>query len=158
MHSDCPHTSSRPFQPNPGTTPTTILAVNSDHGLSFAGEETRTMVWVSFSLQIYSTIEFWRFEFSVVWVSSFYGDGGGGAEGPGGCLGNFGGGGLNILFRGQNIHQEGQFWGAPCQWTYSLRRQITDQPFIVSAIGQVIIYRLLALPRIMLGKFLLQES
>ena len=29
---------------NPGTTPITILAVNSDHGLSFAGEETRTMV------------------------------------------------------------------------------------------------------------------
>ena len=28
----------------PGTTPITILAVNSDHGLSFAGEETRTMV------------------------------------------------------------------------------------------------------------------
>ena len=39
------------------------------------------MVWVSFSLQIYSTLEFWRFKFSVVWVlvwvSSFYGDGGG---------------------------------------------------------------------------------
>ena len=29
---------------NPGNTPITILAVNSDHGLSFAGEETRTMV------------------------------------------------------------------------------------------------------------------
>ena len=29
---------------NPGTTPITILAVNSDHGLSFAGEETRTML------------------------------------------------------------------------------------------------------------------
>ena len=29
---------------NPGTTPITILAVNSDHGLSFAREETRTMV------------------------------------------------------------------------------------------------------------------
>ena len=29
---------------NPGTTPITILAVDSDHGLSFAGEETRTMV------------------------------------------------------------------------------------------------------------------
>ena len=62
-------------------TPITILAVNSDHGLSFAGEETRTMVWVSFPLQIYSTFEFWRFKFSVVWVlvwvSSFYGDGGG---------------------------------------------------------------------------------
>ena len=28
---------------NPGTTPITILAVNSDHGLSFAVEETRTM-------------------------------------------------------------------------------------------------------------------
>ena len=140
---------------NPGTTPITILAVNSDHGL------TRTMVWVSFSLQIdigakkstqtllvqsfsttlrvmdvraenrgrphqkvrfpaapvagrnfltpghsgvsvrnvrvksgpkslclccfffpdYSTFEFSRFKFSVVWVlvwvSSFYGDGGG---------------------------------------------------------------------------------
>ena len=53
----------------------------SDHGLSFAGEETRTMVWVSFSLQIYTTFEFWRFKLSVVWVlvwvSSFYGDGGG---------------------------------------------------------------------------------
>ena len=43
----------------------TILAVNSDHGLSFAGEETRTMVWVSFSLLIFSI---WRFKFSVVWV------------------------------------------------------------------------------------------
>ena len=53
---------------NPGTTPITILAVNSDHGLSFAGEETRTIVWVSFSLQIYNTFEFWRFKFSVVWV------------------------------------------------------------------------------------------
>ena len=66
---------------NPGTTPITILAVNSDHGLSFAGEETRTMVWLSFSLQIYSTLKFWRFKVSVVWVlvwvSSFYGDGGG---------------------------------------------------------------------------------
>ena len=29
---------------NPGTTPITILAVNSDHGLSFAREETQTMV------------------------------------------------------------------------------------------------------------------
>ena len=29
---------------NPGTTPITISAINSDHGLSFAGEETRTMV------------------------------------------------------------------------------------------------------------------
>ena len=29
---------------NPGATPITILVVNSDHGLSFAGEETRTMV------------------------------------------------------------------------------------------------------------------
>ena len=29
---------------NLGTTPITILAVNSDHGLSFAGEEARTMV------------------------------------------------------------------------------------------------------------------
>ena len=29
---------------NPGATPITILAVNSDHGLSFAGEETRTML------------------------------------------------------------------------------------------------------------------
>ena len=29
---------------NPGTTPIIILAVNSDHGLSFAGEETQTMV------------------------------------------------------------------------------------------------------------------
>ena len=28
-----------PKVPNPGTTPITILAVNSDHGLSFAGEE-----------------------------------------------------------------------------------------------------------------------
>ena len=39
------------------------------------------MVWVSFSLQIYSTFEFRRFKFSVVWVlvwvSSFYEDGGG---------------------------------------------------------------------------------
>ena len=37
---------------------------------------TRTMVWVSFSPQIYSAFEFWRFKFSVVWVllrvSSFY--------------------------------------------------------------------------------------
>ena len=61
--------------------PSPFWAVNSDHGLSFAGEETRTMVWVSFSLQIYSTFEFWRFKFSVVWVlvwvSSFYGEGGG---------------------------------------------------------------------------------
>ena len=32
------------FITNPGTTPITILAVNLDHGLSFAGEETRTMV------------------------------------------------------------------------------------------------------------------
>ena len=32
------------FLTNPGTTPITILAVNSDHGLSFAGEETRTML------------------------------------------------------------------------------------------------------------------
>ena len=31
------------FSPT-GTTPITILAVNPDHGLSFAGEETRTMV------------------------------------------------------------------------------------------------------------------
>ena len=66
---------------NPGTTPITILPVNSDHGLSFAREETRTMVWVSFSLQMYSAFEFWRFKFFVVWVlvwvSSFYGDGGG---------------------------------------------------------------------------------
>ena len=51
---------------NPGTTPITILAIHSDHGLSFAGEETRTMVSVSFSLNIYSTFEFWRFKFSVV--------------------------------------------------------------------------------------------
>ena len=29
---------------NPGTTPITILAVDSDHGLSFGGEEARTMV------------------------------------------------------------------------------------------------------------------
>ena len=29
---------------NAGTTPITIWAVNSDHGLSFAGEETWTMV------------------------------------------------------------------------------------------------------------------
>ena len=44
---------------NPGTTPITILAVNSDHGLSFAGEETRTMAcFFSFALQIYSTFEF----------------------------------------------------------------------------------------------------
>ena len=81
VHLDCLHRSSFNNMTNPGTTPITILAVNSDHGLSFAGEETRTMVWVSFSLQIYSTFEFWRFKFSVVWVlvwvSSFYGDGGG---------------------------------------------------------------------------------
>ena len=32
------------FLTSPGTTPITILAVNSDYGLSFAGEETRTMV------------------------------------------------------------------------------------------------------------------
>ena len=56
------------FVTNPGTTPITILAVNPDHGLSFAGKETRTMVWVSFSLQIYSTFEIWRFKFSVVVV------------------------------------------------------------------------------------------
>ena len=67
---------------NPGTTPITIVAVNSDHGLSFSEKrKTRTMVWVSFSLQIYSTFAFWRFKFSMVWVlvwvSSFYGDGGG---------------------------------------------------------------------------------
>ena len=45
------------------------LGGNSDHGLSFL-----------FSTD-YSTFEFWRFKFSVVWVlvwvSSFYGDGGG---------------------------------------------------------------------------------
>ena len=29
---------------NPGTTPITILAVNSDHGQSFVREETRTML------------------------------------------------------------------------------------------------------------------
>ena len=29
---------------NPGTTPITNLAVNPNHGLSFAGEETLTMV------------------------------------------------------------------------------------------------------------------
>ena len=39
----------------------------------FAGEETRTMVWVSFSLQIYSTFEFWRLKFSVVWVLGLIG-------------------------------------------------------------------------------------
>ena len=42
------------------------------------------MVWVSFSLQIYSTFEFWRFKFSVVWVlvwvSSFYAINGGGSR------------------------------------------------------------------------------
>ena len=79
--SDCAPELASFFFTNPGTTPITILAVNSDHGLSFVGEETRTMVWVSFSLLIYITFEFWRFEFSVVWVlvwvSSFYGDGGG---------------------------------------------------------------------------------
>ena len=32
------------FLTNPGTTPITVLEVNSDRGLSFAGEETRTMV------------------------------------------------------------------------------------------------------------------
>ena len=56
------------FFTNLGTTPITILAVNSDHGLSFL-----------FSTD-YSTSIFWRFNFSVVWVlvwvSSFYGDGG----------------------------------------------------------------------------------
>ena len=52
---------------NPGTTPITILAVNSDHGLSFAGEETRTML-SEFPLQLYSTFEFWRFKFSMAWV------------------------------------------------------------------------------------------
>ena len=61
--------------------PSPFWAVNSDHGLSFAGEETQTMVWVSFPLQICSAFEFWRFKLSVVWVlvwvSSFYGDGGG---------------------------------------------------------------------------------
>ena len=134
---------------NPGTTPSTILAVNSDHGLSCAGEETRTMLsefpflysaaafwgfsrggfpenaciegaisernfcgicrrkspqntekhktklcaevperplpkdpfFSAADLQIYSTFEFWRFKFSLVWVlfwvSSFYGEGGG---------------------------------------------------------------------------------
>ena len=40
------------------------------------------MVWVSFSLQIFTVLlNFWRFKFSVVWVlvwvSPFYGDGGG---------------------------------------------------------------------------------
>ena len=36
------------------------------------------------------------------------GGGAGGAEGPGGCLrriGEFGGGGVNIFFRGRNVHQ-----------------------------------------------------
>ena len=47
-------------------TPFTILAANSDRGLSLAGEETRTTVWVSFSPQIYSTFEIWQFTFSVV--------------------------------------------------------------------------------------------
>ena len=32
------------FMTKPGTIPITIFAVNSDHGLSFAGEETRTML------------------------------------------------------------------------------------------------------------------
>ena len=50
----------------PRTTPIAILAINLDHGLSFAGEETQTMVWVSFSLKMYSTFEFWRFKFSMV--------------------------------------------------------------------------------------------
>ena len=39
-----PKWSRQHFVTNPGTTPITILAVNSEHGLSFAGEETRTMV------------------------------------------------------------------------------------------------------------------
>ena len=34
----------RSMATNPGTTPITILAINSDHGLSFAGEETQTML------------------------------------------------------------------------------------------------------------------
>ena len=67
---------------NPGTTPITILAVNSDHGLSFAGEETQTIfVWVfpfSADLQYFWIL---AVQISVVWVlvwiSSFYGDGGG---------------------------------------------------------------------------------
>ena len=33
-----------PFVTNPGTTAITILAMNSDHGVNFAGEEPRTMV------------------------------------------------------------------------------------------------------------------
>ena len=39
----CRPQASCPLITNPGTTPI-ILAVNSDHGLSFAGEETGTMV------------------------------------------------------------------------------------------------------------------
>ena len=38
----------RGFWPTQEPGSITILAVNSDHGLSFAGEETRPMVWVSF--------------------------------------------------------------------------------------------------------------
>ena len=34
----------RHLSPTQEPPPTTILAINSDHGLSFAGEETRTMV------------------------------------------------------------------------------------------------------------------
>ena len=41
---DPPGTIGQSLVANPGTTPITILAVNSDHGLSFAEEETRTMV------------------------------------------------------------------------------------------------------------------
>ena len=64
---------------NPGTTPITILAANSDWS-EFRWEETRTMVWVSFSLQIHSTFEFWRFKFSVVWVLVWVSSFGGGSR------------------------------------------------------------------------------
>ena len=63
----CKDFAAAPSLTNPGTTPITILSVNLDHGLSFAREETRTMVWASFSLQIFtvclnsgdSNSEFW---------------------------------------------------------------------------------------------------
>ena len=55
------------FSPTQEPPPSPFWAVNSDHGLSFGGEETRTMLSeFPFSLQIYSTLEFWRFTFSMV--------------------------------------------------------------------------------------------
>ena len=43
MASVCKHRFPNYFT-NPGTAPITISAVNSDHGLSFARKQTRTMV------------------------------------------------------------------------------------------------------------------